>query len=237
MAVVVPAHDEEELLPATLASLAVAGRHPELAGIRLITVVVADLCRDGTAAAARRAGAVVVPGTWRSPGRARAAGCDHALEMLGARGPLPAGLWLAATDADSTVPPHWLAFQRRRALEGWDAVVGTIDLPASTLAARHRTRYEATRPLPGGPWNHPHVHGANLGLTALAYRDAGGFPLLDVGEDRALVDALEGRGHRVLRTPDCPVLTSPRLHARARGGFAAHLSRLATAEDNKGAAG
>jgi hypothetical protein len=72
----------------------------------------------------------------------------------------------------------------------------------------------------------PHIHGANLGLTARAYRDAGGFPPLDVGEDRALVTALENRGYRVLRTPDAPVRTSARLHGRARGGFAAHLATL-----------
>jgi glycosyltransferase involved in cell wall biosynthesis len=229
MAVVIPAHDEETLLPAALDCVAAAAGHPELADVRVLTIVVADLCRDGTADVARRAGAAVVTTGWRNPGRARAVGADRALELLGARGLPGSSTWLAATDADSRVPPHWLAFHRRRALEGWDAVIGTVELPDSPLAARHRVLYESSRPPTGAAWNHPHVHGANLGVTAAAYRDVGGFPPLDVGEDRALVAALERDGRRVLRTAECPVLTSTRLHARARGGFAAHLAGLPTA--------
>lgn len=223
MAVVVPAHDEESLLPAALDSVAAAAGHPELEDVHMLTVVVADLCRDRTAQVARRAGAMIVTTAWRSPGRARAAGADRAMEVLADLGVPASEAWLAATDADSRVPPHWLAFHRKRALEGWDAVVGTVDLPDSPLAARHRLLYEATRPQAGVAWRHPHVHGANLGVTATAYVDAGGFPPLDVGEDRAIVDALERQGRRVLRTADIPVLTSPRLHARAAGGFAADL--------------
>jgi hypothetical protein len=37
------------------------------------------------------------------------------------------------------------------------------------------------------------VHGANLGLTAAAYLDAGGRPALPTGEDQALVDTLRAR--------------------------------------------
>ncbi|WNI19029.1 glycosyltransferase [Actinacidiphila sp. ITFR-21] len=224
VAVVIPAHNEEALLPAALDGVALAARHPDLAGVRVLTVVVADSCRDRTADVAGRAGALVVAADCRNPGRARAAGTERALRELGA-----GGTWIAATDADSVVPPSWLAYHRARAREGWEAVVGTVTLPATTpvpLGARHRAHYEATRPADGAFWHHPHIHGANLGLTGDAYRAAGGFPPLGVGEDRALVDALERLGHRVLRTPDCPVVTSDRLRARARGGFADHLAAL-----------
>ncbi|MFD4789632.1 glycosyltransferase [Streptomyces sp. NPDC058459] len=229
LAVVIPAHDEERLLPSALAALARAARHPELAAERVLTVVVADACRDRTAAVARDAGALVVETDCRSPGRARAAGVRLALErcLTG-----PSAVWIATTDADSVVPSGWLAHQRARAREGWQAVVGTVALPLSSpLAAPHLALYETTRPPAGAPWLHPHVHGANLGFDAHAYLDAGGFPPLTTGEDHALVRALERRGHRVLRTADCPVLTSPRLRSRARGGFGHFLSAMARSTD------
>ncbi|WP_405591439.1 glycosyltransferase [Streptomyces sp. NBC_01190] len=255
IAVVIPAHNEEALLPAALNAIAVAGRHPDLAGVRVVTVVVADSCRDRTAEVARRSGALVVTTNVRNPGRARAAGVGRALRAVGnpADPAVPAdpadladpaasadpavaaretdGTWIAVTDADSVVPPHWLAYHLARAAEGWEAVVGTVSLPVTapaSLAARHDVRYAATRPSDGSPWRHPHIHGANLGLTAAAYRAIGGFPPLHVGEDRALVAALDAGGHRVLRTEDCPVRTSARLRARARGGFGDHLAGLLT---------
>ncbi|WP_329139814.1 glycosyltransferase [Streptomyces sp. NBC_01476] len=221
IAVVIPARNEERLLPAALNAVAIAALHPGLEAVRVLTVVVADSCRDRTAEVAARAGAEVVRTEGRNPGAARAAGVAYALEVLGTR-----GTWIASTDADSIVPAHWLGYHGARALEGWEAVVGTVELPPSELADRHALQYEAGRPA-AAPWRHPHVHGANLGLTAGAYRHAGGFPPLDVGEDRALVGALHRLGHRVLRTDACPVLTSDRLRARARGGFARNLAALA----------
>ncbi|MFJ5520270.1 glycosyltransferase [Streptomyces griseoluteus] len=229
VAVVIPAHDEERLLPAALAALARAARHPDVAAGRVLTVVVADACRDRTEAVARDAGALVVRTDCRNPGRARAAGVRHALERSFAR---PSTLWIATTDADSVVPSGWLAHQLARAREGWQAVVGTVTLPLSSpLAAPHLALYEKTRPPKGTPWLHPHVHGANLGFAADAYLDAGGFPPLTTGEDRALVYALERRGHRVLRTAACPVQTSPRLRPRAHDGFGHYLSAMARAAD------
>jgi hypothetical protein len=90
------------------------------------------------------------------------------------------------------------------------------DLPGTF--ARHY------RPRPG----QPHVHGANLGVTALAYRRAGGFPPFAVAEDHGLVDALVASGHRVVRTPGPPVVTSARRDPRAPGGFGDTLRTLAT---------
>ncbi|MET9494841.1 glycosyltransferase [Streptomyces sp. NPDC006552] len=227
LAVLVPAHDEEERLPRALEAIRAAARHPALRRVRVVTVVVADSCRDGTGAAAARAGADVVHVTCRNVGLARATAAARALELLDG----PEGVWLASTDADSVVPPHWLAFQHARAAEGWDAVVGTVTVTrwprrVPGLAARHQRHYTASRPA-HGPWHHPHVHGANLGVAAGAYVAVGGFPALPVSEDHGLVDALAARGHRLLRTADCPVATSGRLDPRARGGFGDHLAGLA----------
>ncbi|MEU3466242.1 glycosyltransferase [Streptomyces sp. NPDC006733] len=232
VAVVVPAHNEQLLLPRALNALEVARRHPALTGVRIVTVVAADSCRDRTAALARAAGVEAVEVSGRNPGAARAAGVAHALTVLGTR---PADIWIATTDADSAVPPDWLARQVGHAAEGWEAVVGTVRVEswpphAAALAARFEELYEASRPETGLPWEHPHVHGANLGVAAAAYLRVGGFPSLTVGEDRELVAALERGAHRILRTADCTVVTSARLRARAKGGFGDFLTGLALPE-------
>ena len=56
--VIVPAHDEQDLLPSCLASVRRAAQ--ALRGMPVHLVVVADACRDRTARVARRGGASVV---------------------------------------------------------------------------------------------------------------------------------------------------------------------------------
>ena len=120
--VVIPAHDEEDLLPSCLAAVRLAAA--PLAGIGVHVVVVADACTDQTARLARAGGAAVLDIQARSVGAARAAGVA---EVLRRTGPLdPASVWLATTDADTLVPPCWLTRQLRYAEGGWDAVVGTV---------------------------------------------------------------------------------------------------------------
>ncbi|MEU0040566.1 glycosyltransferase [Streptomyces sp. NPDC006333] len=231
VAVIIPAHNEEGLLPASLAAVHTAAGHPGLEGTRVLVVVAADSCTDATPEVARRAGALTVAVRGRGAGAARAAAARAALGVLGGGD----GVWIASTDADSVVPADWLDFHLSYAARGWDALVGTVVLDrhpadARRLTAVHHRLYEKSRPPGGLPWHHPHVHGANLGLTARSYTHAGGFPPLSVGEDHALVRALQRTGHRILRTPDCPVTTSGRLHPRARGGFGEYLARLAAQE-------
>ncbi|WP_436762273.1 glycosyltransferase [Streptosporangium sp. V21-05] len=120
--VVVPARDEEDLLPACLASLDLAGRVVPDVAVHLI--VVADTCGDRTASIAARAGATVVEGTMTNVGQARLAGAQVLLRRT--RGLDPATVWVATTDADTLVPPCWLSRQLRHAAQGWEAVVGTV---------------------------------------------------------------------------------------------------------------
>ena len=120
--VVIPAHDEEDLLPSCLAAVRLAAA--PLAGIAVHVVVVADACTDQTARLARAGGAAVLEIQARSVGAARAAGVQ---EVLRRTAPLdPGSVWLATTDADTLVPPCWLTRQLRYAGGGWDAVVGTV---------------------------------------------------------------------------------------------------------------
>ena len=218
---VVPAHDEQDLLPVCLASLRRAAR--PLRGLGVHLVVVADRCRDRTAEAARRGGAAVVTIDAQRAGAARAAGIREVLRRTSHLD--PAEVWLATTDADSIVPPCWLREQARYANRGWDAVAGTIRV--ADWSGRHPGARSLFRRRYGrGTGPHPHVHGANLGFRAAAYLRAGGFPDVTTGEDRALVAALDAAGSRVLRTRALIVVTSARREARAPHGFGDYLAGL-----------
>jgi glycosyltransferase involved in cell wall biosynthesis len=239
--VVVPAHDEQDLLPSCLASLrraeralrtsrvlrASAAGAPRALAVHL--VVVADACRDRTAEVARRGGATVVSIGARNVGMARAAGVREVLRLTGDLD--PADVWVATTDADSLVPPGWLVQQVQCASGGWDAVVGTIRVTDWSgyppgVRTRFLEQYGLERHGPGG--EHPHVHGANLGFRAAAYLRAGGFPELPTGEDHALVASLAASGGKVLRTDAVTVVTSARMQARAPDGFRDYLAGLVT---------
>jgi glycosyltransferase involved in cell wall biosynthesis len=226
--VVIPAHDEEDLLPSCLAAVRLAAA--PLAGVPVHVVVVADACTDQTARLARAGGAAVLEIRARSVGAARAAGVE---EVLRQTGPLdPAAVWLATTDADTLVPPCWLTRQLRYAEGGWDAVVGTVTVtdwqqyPAELPPLFARLYDAGGTDAPGGT-GHPHVHGANLGFSAAAYLAAGGFGPDRTAEDHALVSALASAGRQVLRTTTVSVVTSARRRARAPHGFSHLLAGLA----------
>jgi glycosyltransferase involved in cell wall biosynthesis len=219
--VVVPAHNEEELLPECLTAL-------RRAAAALTTpvhlLVAADSCTDRTAALARGHGARVIGVRARSVGAARAAGMAELLRLTA--GSDAAAVWLATTDADTVVPPGWLGRQLTYANQGWDVVLGTVAVadwdghPPDTPAV-----FEARYRFGAGP--HPHVHGANLGLRASAYLAAGGFRPLRTAEDHALLAAVTEAGCRILRASDIAVTTSSRRRARAPHGFS-HLLRTLT---------
>ncbi len=216
-----PAHNERHLLPACLAGLRAAARHPALRHIPVHLVPVLDACTDDTGAVAP--GAVHVAA--RNVGVARAAGFAAVLRREA--GQDPTQIWLATTDADSTVPADWLAQQLRLAALGAEVVAGTVRVSDwSEQPAAVRSRFAGGYGTPGD--GHPHVHGANLGLSAAAYLDADGMPPLALAEDRALVAALRGRARRMVATGRIPVTTSGRRESRTVGGFADYLRGLSS---------
>ncbi|ASU85432.1 hypothetical protein CDO52_23865 [Nocardiopsis gilva YIM 90087] len=223
VAVVVPAHQEERLLGDCLAAVNRALDACPLPPHARHVVVVADACTDRTASIARSAGAHVVSTRHRNVGTARREGAKYALRL--AHGLAGDALWLAATDADTLVPEHWIAGQLQLARE-YDAMVGTIDVTDWSPRAPGSAQCFARVYQRGGGTGHPHVHGANLGVRASAYCAVGGFPPLPCSEDHALVTALEIGGYRVHRSRDLSVLTSAREDARARGGFGDYLTRI-----------
>jgi glycosyltransferase involved in cell wall biosynthesis len=227
--VVVPAHDEEDLLPACLAALREAARSVR---IPVHLMVVADACTDETAAVAAARGARVIRIRARNVGAARAAGMAGLLRRTA--GTDPAAVWLATTDADTVVPPGWLGRQLSYARQGWDMVLGTVTVTDWTGHPPHTPAAFAAM-YQSGPGPHPHVHGANLGIRASAYLAAGGFKPLRTAEDHALTAAATEAGCRVLQASDIPVETSARRQARAPCGFG-HLLRSLAREPDAGSA-
>lgn len=224
VAVVIPARDEEELLPTCLESVARAratleSAHPQIA---CRVFVVLDSCRDGSASIVAEHGDVsAIPVTAGRVGVARATGIEAAARW--AAGEDPARVWIACTDADSAVPPQWLVEQVRLASAGPALVVGTVRPAAGDLTAPEMEEWLAQHSLEDG---HDHVHGANLGFTLEAYRAAGGFPPVPVREDVELVAAMRTAGVETLATGSLVVTTSGRRNGRAPGGFAAYVDGL-----------
>ena len=115
--VVIPAHNECELLGAALAAVWVAARHPALGGEPVGVIVVLDSCTDGSERVAEHHRVARLALDVRNVGVARGRGAELCIEA-GAR-------WLAFTDADTVVAPDWLAMQLA---ENADAVCGCVSV-------------------------------------------------------------------------------------------------------------
>lgn len=218
VAVVVPVHDEEDLLDRCLRSVARAAAPVRRAGTTVRVVTVLDDCRDASGDIATRLAAaddVVIEVDARRVGRARQAGARAALERARAHP------WLVFCDADSAVPRCWLVDHLRVAGEGAHVVAGGIELIDAHLrppAVAHAWRQRPSRG--------PEVYGTNLAIRADALAEAGGVPDLAVGEDQALWDVLGLTGRPRAHRPGLTVRTSARVRARAPGGFHGYLDGL-----------
>ena len=160
--IVVPARNEQDLLPAALQALDRAAQPVRRRGVVVDLLVVADSCTDATATVAQSAAVDVLEVSVGAVGPARAAGFKALLRRhLG----IPRDrFWLASTDADSRVPANWLVGQLALAAAGADLVVGTVEVDDWSshpphVEARWRAGYD---PRDG----HGHVHGANDGARA-----------------------------------------------------------------------
>ncbi|NMM85598.1 glycosyl transferase family 2 [Rhodococcus sp. SRB_17] len=211
---VIPAHNEQQLLPACLRSLR---RAADSAPIPVTTIVVLDSCSDGSAFAVGDFADVLVV-EYGNVGAARAAGFS-ASGSVGRE-----DVWFTTTDADSAVPESWYVDQ----LDYWphhDVVVGKVRVDWSTHSERTRRRYDNAYRLRGNN-NHGHIHGANLGMRADLYHRVGGFRPLAVAEDVDLVERMRDAGALIAWDERNVVTTSDRRTPRARGGFGDHLRGL-----------
>lgn len=221
--VVVPAHDEAELVGRCVSALAAAVHHSREHGIDVRVTLVLDACGDDTAAAAARAAARgdlvldVVEVNATNVGRAREAG----VAAVRARLDLPEEcVWLLHTDADSAVGSDWVVEHVRLADAGADVVVGTVRPDPADLGPERSRAWEATR-VPGRP--NGHVHGANLGVRLSAHVAAGGFEHVVAHEDVGLVARLRALPATIVASDTVDVLTSGRPVGRAPHGYAQYL--------------
>lgn len=235
--VVIPVHDEQDLLGRCLDALeACIAATP----LPVTVTVVLDACSDASEAVARGRARIVTTSA-RNVGAARARGFAS-LQQTATSSSYPSALapssphaspptppppgrrWFATTDADSRVPRTWLTDQLAHARGGADMVAGLVRvddwsdwLPATRL--RYLSGYHA------GP-GHRHVHGANIGLSAHAYQQLGGFDPLPAHEDVDLVHRAQRAGLAVAWSTADPVTTSARRAGRTPAGFATHLADL-----------
>jgi glycosyltransferase involved in cell wall biosynthesis len=224
VAVVIPARNEERLLPACLDSVLAASRCVD---VPVRVTVVLDSCIDATMEICRRFEVETVQVETCCVGSARAAGVRAAVHNCSS----PGTLWLANTDADSRVTSSWLRNQVALAEGGADVVLGVVDLDtdgSESVRRVHEILY-AQRARPGGV--HGHVHGANLGVRGSAYLASGGFPFLAAHEDRQLVRQLEALGSlTIVRSDHVRVTTSARVDNRCGAGVGADLAMLVGAD-------
>ncbi|WP_207630371.1 MULTISPECIES: glycosyltransferase family 2 protein [unclassified Actinopolyspora] len=230
VAVVVPAHDEQELLPGCLHSVSRALRRVP-AGVRTGVFVVADRCADGTEARALSCAAefdefaLLVNSAPLQLGGVRNLGAGGAFRALSAHA--PGRVWLLHTDADTTVPADWAREHLRHAEGGTHAVAGRAMIRRwSGPAAPARYRYEALVAEHVHAGGHHHVYGANLGVRADVFAALGGFPAVATGEDHALWRRIVEAGWVTGQPNELVVFTSDRTRGRAHGGLAAFLHEL-----------
>jgi glycosyltransferase involved in cell wall biosynthesis len=225
--VVLPVRDEEELLPRALAALTIAGANVH---VPCLVVVVLDCCSDNSLGIARRwrrslrhqpsnVSAILVRSNRGNVGAARRLGVEAVLTKWR---PIVDHLWLATTDADSTVPADWLSTQLHQhdvGFDVWTSRVAVEDWEGRTpgMATDWQASYDA---------EHAPIHGASLGMNAKTYLRAGGFSALAHSEDRALYEAAVSLGGLVFHDPSVRVVTSARRVARAPLGFSSALSSI-----------
>lgn len=211
--VVIPAHNEENYLAACLQSVEIATHYAQTQGKEVRTVVVLDDCSDNSAEIAAGFAVETLTIHAGNVGIARSIGANYLLNN---------GIsWLACTDADTCVAPDWLVAQLDLHA---DAVCGSIGVRHWQVhCPQVRSHFQKIYCDRDG---HRHIHGANLGISAHAYRNAGGFPPLMVGEDAALINAIIEGGAQIAWSAKPRVFTSARRHARCSSGFADYLLAL-----------
>lgn len=223
ISVLIPARNEEELLPRCLYSIQQARRNLPVT-VTSDVIVVSDCSQDQTrtvAEAVLENSGLVLDTNTGLVGSARAMAAAAAIERY--CGPLNR-CWLANTDADCEVPADWLVSHLRFAQRGFKAVAGIIDVDSfiehrQWVEERFRLTYLIH---PDG--SHPHVHGANLGVRADAYLAAGGWSQMPSAEDHDLWNRLHHEGHKRVSDAALRVITSGRRIGRAPSGFAEALA-------------
>lgn len=253
--VVVPARNEEALLPRLLDALS---RQTFLthSAEPLEVVIVLNNTDDGSRHAAIMAAArmprvcLTIEEVRFSPaeahvGFARKLAMDIASDKIG----VGAGVILT-TDADAVPDGNWIEANLRAIRAGADLVGGRIvgDReeeerlgPHFQRRAQSYARYADLRdelaslidPVEHDPWPRHHDHsGASLAVRNDIYRRVGGLDPLPLREDLAFVAKVEAAGFLLRHPPDVAVMVSARTVGRASGGMAECLRTWIQAEED-----
>ncbi len=202
ISVVIPAFNEESLLPRTLLSL----ERQDYQGDYEI-IVVDNGSQDDTADVARRYGATVVSCPQRGVVHARQAGAAVAR-----------GTIIVQADADTVYPADWL----RRIVEGFGQTKGTVAV-AGEIAYDHPPFWVMAMQAPRKLLNWCYrklrgralmIRGAALAFQRDAFLACGGYntALPNVGDEMDLYSRLRKVG-RVAYLPEMVAVTSSRRHA------------------------
>ena len=204
VSVVIPAYNEEKYLGRCLQSL----REQRYPASQFEVIVVDNASTDATAEVARRFGARVVHEPRKGVARARQTG------FLETRGPV-----IASTDADTILPPDWLA--RIAGHFAADPGLGGVYGPVHWLDGRLHQRWALRRPITWGlalsnQMGRSLWWGSNFAVRRDVFWQAGGFPVgWASGEDTDLSLRVD-RFARVRFDPHLVVLASSR---RMREGW------------------
>jgi glycosyltransferase involved in cell wall biosynthesis len=223
IAVLIPARDEEDLLPRCLKSVAEARKLLPW-WVTSDVIVVSDRSSDRTLQIAMSMlgeQGVALNVNFGCVGTSRQEAAKLALE----RSFRPVRwCWLANTDADCEVPTRWLVDQLHHAEAGAAAIAGIVSVDTfwehqPHVAMLFRETYSIH-----SDGTHPHVHGANMGVRADAYLEVGGWAMLETAEDHDLWNRIGLSGHKRISNASLRVVTSGRRKGRAPSGFASALA-------------
>lgn len=224
LCVLIPACNEEALLSRCLKSVLYS--ITQLDPIHRVEVVLAvDSSTDNSYAIGQELlqnHGRVIQVALANVGYARKMATQHALQNY--IGDL-ANCWLANTDADCIIPSEWLAYQLVLANQGYQGVTGIVDVDsfdehAPWVPQKFKETYQIH-----ADGTHPHVHGANLGVRADAYMQAGEWSAVKTAEDHDLWNRLKKLNISLISDAKLCVKTSGRKIGRAPDGFAQALAR------------
>ncbi|WP_296404695.1 glycosyltransferase [Psychrobacter sp.] len=223
--IVIPAHNEAETISDCLASVQIAiDQLPSF--IEAYPLVVLDSCTDNTLDLVMSKGVDYLILNYRCVGQVRDTGIRHVISQ--------GATWVACTDADSLVNPDWLIQQgahiedssskQGHCSKSCDMICGVVSINDwDHLTDKTKKKYLAHYQDMMG---HRHIHGANLSFSSEAYLKVGGFANMPCHEDVDLVKRFEAKGYNIVWSNKVRVVTSSRLQARAKEGFAAFLTNL-----------
>lgn len=223
ISVLIPARNEEELLPRCLNSILKAKAElPPYCTVDIILAVNASSDQTltiGKSILGSKGEVLCLP--IPNVGHARKMAAKTALERY--KGALK-HCWLANTDSDCEVPRNWLVHQLIRAHSGIQGMAGIVKVDSFgehdiMVPAQFLNSYVIF-----SDGTHPHIHGANLGVRADAYERVGGWKELTTAEDHDLWNRMSSLKIPKISDANLFVYTSGRRKGRAPHGFAGTLA-------------